>query len=74
MIERRDNDKDYSRGNCFWATRRQQARNKRNNRRVTAFNKTQCLAAWAEETGIPYGALYWRIVTAGWPAEKALTP
>lgn len=31
-LERRDNDKGYSKSNCYWATRRQQARNRRGNK------------------------------------------
>lgn len=30
-LERRNNDKGYSKSNCYWATRKQQSRNKRNN-------------------------------------------
>lgn len=32
-VERRDNDAGYSPENCYWATRKQQAANKRNTRR-----------------------------------------
>jgi len=72
-IERRENDKPYSPKNCFWATRKQQARNKRNNYLITAFGRTQTLAAWAEETGIKAHTLRTRIKRDGWPVEIALS-
>lgn len=72
-IERRDNTAGYSPANCYWATKSVQARNKRNNLLITAFGRTQCLAAWSEEIGAHQSALYWRIVTAKWNPEKALT-
>lgn len=72
-VERRNNDKGYSPENCYWATKIEQARNKRNNLLITAFGRTQCLAAWSDEIEAKPGALYYRIVTAKWPTEKALT-
>lgn len=71
-MERRDNEGPYSPDNCIWATMKEQNRNKRNNHRLLAFGKTVTLAEWAEETGIPYGTLWWRI-KSGMTAEKALT-
>lgn len=71
-VERRENDEDYSPNNCYWGTRKEQGRNKRNNLRVTYKGRTQCLSAWAEELGCHQSALYYRIVTAGWPVNKAM--
>ena len=40
---------------------------------MDAYNgKTQCLAAWAEETGINWPTLRGRI-RMGWPVKKLLT-
>lgn len=72
-IERRNNQRGYTPKNCYWATRSQQARNKRNNRFVTYQGRRQLLVAWAEEVRIPYKELHRRIVSRGWSAHRAFT-
>lgn len=72
MLERRKNELGYFKDNCHWATRKEQQRDRRNNRLITAFSKTQIMIEWAEETGIPYQVIRWRL-NNGWPKEKALT-
>jgi len=71
-IERNSVNGDYCPENCRWATWSEQARNKRSNVMITYNWKTQCVAAWAEELGIP-GKNICRRLKAGWTAEKALT-
>lgn len=71
-LERIDNDKPYGPHNCRWATRTEQARNRRSNHLLTYQGKTHCLAVWAEKTGITFSALKWRLAN-GWSAEDALT-
>lgn len=51
-IERRDNDKGYSPSNCYWATRIEQANNKRNNLFVTIAGETKTAAQWARQSGL----------------------
>lgn len=60
-IERIDNTRGYEPGNCAWVTRVAQANNKRNNRLITHDGRTQTLAMWARETGIPYHTLKSRL-------------
>ena len=69
-LERIDNAKDYEPGNVRWATRKEQNRNTRTNRMLTFGGKTQCVGAWAEETGLG-GALGARL-HRGWSVERAL--
>jgi hypothetical protein len=70
-LERKDNDGPYSPENCYWATRTQQARNKRNNRLLTYRGLTLCVAGWAERLGMKSQVirdrLYW-----GWSVEDTL--
>lgn len=72
-IERIDNDGPYSPENCRWATKHEQMRNKRNNRKITFAGKTQIAADWEKETGIPERLINQRMRVLGWTAERALT-
>lgn len=71
-IDRIDNNKGYSPGNCRWASAYQQAHNKRNTIYIQHGSKTKSLAALAYELGISRTRLYFRVVICGWPIEEAL--
>lgn len=53
-IERIDNNKDYSKSNCKWASRKEQARNRRTSVYYTHDGVTKTVAEWAEILNIKY--------------------
>lgn len=71
-LDRIDNNAGYSPDNCRWATRTQQNRNTRRNRRITFNGETLTAAEWAQRFGISYSLLSNRL-KRGWSIEKALT-
>src|ERR1035437_5617054 len=64
-LERKKNGRGYYKSNCKWATRREQAENRRDNRLITFFGKTQCATAWAREFNIVPNILIYRL-RRGW--------
>ena len=71
QLDRKDNDKGYSKENCVWSTRSQQGRNKRNNIMLTYQGRTQLMIEWCEELGLKYDTVKRRLYQ-GWSTEEAL--
>lgn len=59
-IDRRDNNGHYCPDNCRWATREEQCFNRCTTVNLTYEGKTQTLAQWSWELGIPINTLYCR--------------
>lgn len=71
-LERIDNNGDYGPSNCHWATRKDQARNRRSNVILEFQGRSQILDGWAKEIGIEAATIRRRLAL-GWTMEKALT-
>ena len=72
-LDRRENDGNYTKANCRWATRSEQQRNKRNSRSITFQGETKNVVEWAELYGLHYTTLARRVFHLGWDVERALT-
>lgn len=71
-LERKNNNKSYSKANCVWADGETQANNKRSNRLLTIGGQTKTLARWARDPNCAVlpGTFKTR-VAAGWEPEHA---
>ncbi len=71
-IDRKNNDKGYSKSNCRWATRSQQNRNTRRTNFVSRNGKTRPLIELCEMAGINKYTVLSRL-KSGFTLEEALT-
>ena len=71
-LERINNELGYSKDNCKWATRKQQANNRRTNVKLEYNGKVMSISQWASEVGLTRYVLTQRI-ERGWSVERALT-
>lgn len=70
-LDRIDNDGDYCKENCRWASARTQCNNSRQNRRLTIDGRTLTVAQWARVAGINPSTIRSRI-QAGWSHADAV--
>jgi hypothetical protein len=71
-LERKKNDRGYSKANCCWSDQKTQCRNRRTNLLVQFMGRRMSLAEACERAGLRYGMVQLRLYN-GWPAKRALS-
>ena len=73
-IDRKDNLQGYSPSNCHFVTRTRNARNRSNNRILTAFGESKSATEWAEDSrcSVQAQSILARVDRYGWEVEKAI--
>ena len=71
-VDRIKNELGYEPGNCRWATKAEQNRNRSHCIQLTHNGITQNVTDWATAIGIPANSLHKRLYL-GWSVERALT-
>lgn len=71
-LERRNNEAEYSKENCVWATRIEQQNNTRANVRLVYKSRSLTVAQWATEKKMSTATIRARL-RRGWPVDAVLS-
>lgn len=71
-IDRVENNLGYSKDNCRWATKQEQARNRRSNKRLLIDGQEKTLVEWAESTGLKSSTIRARIKYNGGVVDSSI--
>ena len=69
-IERLDNNQDYCKDNCVWATAKEQSNNRRNNIYITYQNEVYTLYNICKLLELKHSTVYWRLTRSGLSAQE----
>ena len=74
LIDRIDNNGNYSPENCRWVTHNESLANRRITRHLTAFGETKTILQWTEDSRckVPYATIRHRL-QRGWTPDRTLT-
>jgi hypothetical protein len=72
-LDRTDNNKGYSKSNCRWATRKDQARNRRSSKFIRYNGQSKTIAEWSDITGLSQELIRNRVNDLKWPVKLAMT-
>jgi hypothetical protein len=73
QLDRKNNDKGYSKRNCRWVLPTVQSRNRSSNLVIRAFGRRMTLIEWCEYSGLEKQTLRRRIVILKWKPEVAIS-
>lgn len=72
QLDRIDNNKNYTKGNCRWVTPKENALNRSQTHLWEYKGRKLTASDWAREVGIKYSTFSMRLWKYGWSVEKAI--